>query len=88
LAGVEPEALCFGFDAVMKDSIADGAKLEIIDVAGQAICSQCNNRVEVKQRFYACPKCGAVALSIEQGEELRIKELKVEKCVLIVAVIR
>jgi len=77
LSGVEPEALRFGFDAVMKDSIADGAILEIIDVAAQAVCSQCNNRVEVKQRFDACPKCGGV-LTIEKGEELRIKELEVE----------
>lgn len=78
LAGVEPEALRFGFDAVMKDSIAAGARLEIIDIAGQAICPQCNNRVEVKQRFDACPQCGAFALQIEQGEELRVKELEVE----------
>lgn len=77
LAGVELEALCFGFDVVMKDSIADGAGLEIIEVAGQAFCNHCNNRVEVKQRFDACPKCGG-ALTIEKGEELRIKELEVE----------
>ncbi len=78
LAAVESEALHFGFDVVMKGSIADGARLEIIDVPGLAICVQCNNRVEVKQRFDACPKCGAVALRIVNGEELRIKELEVE----------
>ena len=78
LAAVEPDALRFGFDAVMKGSIADGARLDIIDVAAQAICTQCNNRVEVKQRFEACPNCGSVGLSIKQGEELRIKELEVE----------
>ncbi len=78
LAAVEPEALYFGFDVVMKDSIADGARLEIIDVPGQAFCSQCNNRVEVKQRFDACPKCGAAAMLIEKGGELRVKELEVE----------
>jgi len=78
LAGVEPEALRFGFAAVMKDSIADGARLEIIDIPGQAVCLQCKSRAEVQQRFDACPNCGAVALLIEKGEELRIKELEVE----------
>lgn len=78
LAGVEPEALRFGFDAVMKGSIADGAQLEIIDIPGRAICPQCNNRVKVKQRFDACPECGSVALQIDAGEELRLKELEVE----------
>ena len=78
LAGVEPEALRFGFDAVMKNSIADGARLEIIDIPAQAVCLQCSNRVVLKQRFDACSICGAVALQIEKGDELRIKELEVE----------
>ena len=41
LAGVEVEALRFGFDVVMKDSIAEDARLEIIQVPGQAWCMSC-----------------------------------------------
>ncbi len=78
LAGVEPDALRFGFDAVMKGSMVEGARLEIIDVSGLAVCLRCNNRVDMKQRFDACPACGDIPLLIEKGEELRVKELEVE----------
>jgi len=78
LAGVESEALYFGFDVVMKGSIADGARLELIEVAGQATCPQCSTQVALLQRFDACPVCGVTGLQINAGEELRIKELEVE----------
>jgi len=78
LAGVQVEALQFGFDVVMKDSIAASADLKIIDLLGQAWCLQCMKNVEIRQRFDACPECGAYQLQVNGGEELRIKELEVE----------
>jgi len=78
LASVELDALRFGFAAVMKESIAEGAALEIIEIPGRARCGQCDNEVTLQQRFAACPVCGAVALQLEQGDELRIRELEVE----------
>lgn len=78
LAGVEVEALRFGFDVVMKASIAEGALLAIIDVPGRAWCMQCMKNVALKQRFDPCPECGGFQLQVNGGEELRIKELEVE----------
>ena len=37
LSGVEIEAMRFGFDAVTRDSLADGAELEIIEAAGYRV---------------------------------------------------
>lgn len=78
LSGVEIEAMRFGFDVVMKNSLADGAKLEIIEVPGQAWCMQCSKTVAAEQRFSACPDCGSYQLQVTAGEEMRIKELEVE----------
>ncbi len=78
LAGVELDALRFGFDVVMKNSIADQAKLEIIEIPGQAWCMQCMKNVTVQQRYDACPDCGGYQLQVNGGEEMRIKELEVE----------
>jgi len=78
LAGVEIEALRFGFDAVMRGSLADGARLEIIEVPGEAWCMQCARTVPISQRFDACPECGGHQLQVTGGEELRIKDLRVE----------
>lgn len=78
LAGVEIEAMRFGFDVVTRGTLAEGAQLDIIQVDGQAWCLPCGENVTVKQRFDACPKCGSYQLQITSGEELRIKELEVQ----------
>jgi len=41
LAGVEVEAMKFCFDVVVRDSIAQDAKLVIIETPGQAWCLHC-----------------------------------------------
>jgi hydrogenase nickel incorporation protein HypA/HybF len=78
LAGVEIEAMRFGFDAVTRDTIADGASLEIIEAPGTAWCPHCQQRVEVLQRYDACPSCGHAPLELTAGDEMRIVELEVE----------
>ncbi len=77
LAGVELEAMRFSFDAVTRGTLADHARLEIIQVPGQAWCMQCGKTVPVQQRFDACPDCGGYQLQVTGGEEMRIKELEV-----------
>lgn len=78
LACVEQESLRFFFTVVTEDSIARQAKLEIIDIAGQAVCHACNRTIPVAACHEACPHCGSYALQITQGDGMRIKELEVE----------
>jgi len=78
LAGVEVEAMRFGFDVVTRGTLAEGAQLQIIERPGEAWCLQCAKTVTVKQRFDACPDCGSYQLQVTGGEEMRIKELEVE----------
>ena len=78
LAGVEVEALKFCFDAVVRDSMAQDAKLEIIEIPGQAWCMQCAEVVHVQALFDACPQCGSHQVQVTGGNEMRVKELDVE----------
>jgi hydrogenase nickel incorporation protein HypA/HybF len=78
LAGVDAEAMRFGFDVVVQGSVADGAALEIINLPGRAWCMTCGHEVSVTQRFDACPDCGGYQLQVTGGDEMRIKELEVE----------
>lgn len=78
LAGVEAEAMRFCFDAVMRDSIADGAGLEIVETPGQAWCMKCSRAVEVQASLDACPLCGSYQLQVTGGNALRVRELEVE----------
>ena len=78
MSGVEIEAMRFCFDVVVRHTLADGAKLEIIEVPAEAWCLNCAQTVTVQQRYDACPYCGSYQLQVTRGEEMRIKELEVE----------
>jgi len=78
LAAVEVESLRFCFEAVTRGSLAEGARLEIVELPGIAWCLGCSRSVAIRQRYDACPHCGSHHLQITQGDELRVKELEVE----------
>lgn len=77
LSGVEPDAMRFAFPVVMRGSLAENATLQIIEVAGQAWCSQCQKNVPIQERYDGCPLCENPRLQITDGEQMRIKELEV-----------
>jgi hydrogenase nickel incorporation protein HypA/HybF len=78
LACVEQESLRFSFDAVMRDSIADQARLEITETAGQGRCAKCSLEMPVPALYAACPNCGSYEIQVTGGDEMRVKELEVE----------
>ncbi|HHO59375.1 MAG TPA: hydrogenase maturation nickel metallochaperone HypA, partial [Thiotrichales bacterium] len=41
LSSVEPDAMLFSFDVVTRSSLADGARLNIVNVPGTAWCMYC-----------------------------------------------
>jgi len=78
LAGVEIDALDFCLDVVLKGSVAEGARIEMLIVPGQGWCMQCGETVPITARFDACPKCGGVQVQATGGTEMRVKDLLVE----------
>lgn len=78
LAGVEPELLLFCFDAVAQGTLAEGARLEIIQTPVVAWCMSCSKNVNLGSRFDGCPECSGRELQITGGNELRIKSMEVE----------
>ena len=77
LSCVEPDALRFGFDVVMRGSVADGATLEITSPPAKARCAACHAMAVVQQRYEPCPQCGAGPMEMIQGEELKISKMEV-----------
>jgi len=78
LAGVEVEAMKFCFDAVTRDSLAEGARLEIIATEGEGRCPACHKTVRLAERYDPCPACGGCPVEVTGGTEMRIRELEVE----------
>lgn len=77
LSGVEVEAMKFCFDAVVRDSIAYGAVLEIVATPGTGWCMQCSQTVPMQEVFGECPQCGSHQMQVTGGTEMRVKELEV-----------
>jgi hydrogenase nickel incorporation protein HypA/HybF len=72
---VEPDALRFGFDIVMKDSLAEGAELIITELNGLGVCQQCHRQTEMESFYDACVHCGSRFVKVIQGSEMKIKDL-------------
>jgi hydrogenase nickel incorporation protein HypA/HybF len=78
LSSVEPDAMAFCFDAVSRGTIAEGAKLEVIDVPGAGQCLSCGKTVEISAVFDPCPECGGYPVHPTAGTEMRVRELEVD----------
>ena len=78
LSSIEPEAMRFCFDAVARDSVAAGARLEIVTTAGAAWCIECSEQVALAELGAACPRCGGYRLRVTEGAAMRVKELEAE----------
>ena len=78
LACVEQESLRFGFDVVTRGSVAEQARLEIIEIAGQGRCKKCASDMALAALYEACPNCGGYEIQVTGGDQMRVKELEVE----------
>ncbi|HOG03851.1 MAG TPA: hydrogenase maturation nickel metallochaperone HypA [Accumulibacter sp.] len=78
LSMVEAEAMRFCFDAVSRGTLAEGAALNVVEVAGQGLCFNCNMTVPLAALYDPCPACGGHPVQATGGTEMRVKELEVE----------
>ncbi|MBN1407834.1 MAG: hydrogenase maturation nickel metallochaperone HypA [Calditrichaceae bacterium] len=78
LTGVVREALEFCFESACKGTIAEGAKLEIINIPGNAVCEHCGHRFSGDQVAVPCPKCNEYVFNIQGGRELKLKSVNVD----------
>lgn len=75
LSCVEPDALRFGFDVVMKDTLAEKAKLILTEVDGMGLCDKCGKQVAMESLYDPCIDCGNPFVTVTQGSEMKIKDL-------------
>lgn len=78
LACVEPESLRFAFEVAARGSIAQQARLEIVEMAGRGQCVKCLLEIPVAALYQACPGCGSYEIRVTGGDEMRVRELEVE----------
>ncbi len=76
LSAILPDAIRFCFDLCSRDTVAEGAELEIKETAARARCSACGREFTVEQPIGCCP-CGGIDLEWLSGDELRITQMEV-----------
>lgn len=78
LTAVDKDSLLFSFQVTTQGTLAEDAELYIIDIPGIAQCESCRKMVPLRQYYDTCQACGSHALTVTQGEELRVKSMEVE----------
>jgi len=79
LSGVDPDALSFGFEALVKDTPLEGLVLEIDFRKRVQRCSACQREFTTDMLFSCCPDCGSAATVCISGDELDITYIELEE---------
>ncbi len=79
LAGVDPDALSFAFEALTLDTEFAGLSIDIEYVRPRSRCRECNREFEVRNYELLCPACGSLNTERISGDELEFAYLEIEE---------
>ena len=77
VSGVVPESLEFCFEVCTKQTVLEGATLEIERIAAVGKCKTCGEGFDLLTHSFSCPKCGGTDWEMISGRELIIKGMEV-----------
>ncbi len=75
---IEENALRFCFDIVCRNTLAEGAELNIHIVPAQAWCRECQQTISIARFDSGCSHCGSHNLQIDSGDAMRVKQIEIE----------
>jgi len=78
LIQIVPDIFEFAFIETVKNSIAEGAELDIEILPLKMKCLNCGNDFQPKENRFTCNICGSTDMGIIQGKELFIKSIEGE----------
>ncbi len=77
-SGVVPQCIQYYFDVISKDTVAEGAVLDIRRLPVVIHCNTCGKESEIERLHVSCPLCGSTDLKLIQGREFYIESMEVE----------
>ncbi len=78
VSGVNPDALDFCFQSLVKGTDLEPISLEIERTARRQRCPKCDREFEVVECDPTCPQCGEFQTVLVAGDEMEIVYLEVE----------
>ncbi|PZS07655.1 MAG: hydrogenase maturation nickel metallochaperone HypA [Solirubrobacterales bacterium] len=79
LRQVVPDTLEFYFEFVARDSVCEGARLELEVVDARLRCRPCGVEWEIEIPAFRCPTCGGSDVEIASGNEFEVESIEVEE---------
>ncbi len=78
MSGFVTDCIQFYFDALSRDTIAQGAVLHFELVPAQLRCRSCSAIFTPEDTLWTCPECRERSVEIFRGRELYIESIEVE----------
>ncbi len=79
-----PDSLEFYFGICARETVVDGAVLELEIVPGRLLCRACGHEWRVEMTAFRCPQCASGDVEVLSGEELEVESIEVEDAACIV----
>lgn len=77
-AAIDYSALRFAFESVAKDTICDGAVLDIMEIPAVDYCEACHKEYKVSFVQRSCPLCGVINNMLSTGDEILLYKIEGE----------
>jgi hydrogenase nickel incorporation protein HypA/HybF len=81
LRQVVPESLLFYWEIVARDTVCEGAQLELSEIEARLHCTDCGRDWEPLMAAFRCPNCASAQVAVVAGEELEIDYLELREAV-------
>lgn len=78
LAGVNPDALKFCFEVLVRENKLEPLELEIESCPRRQFCPACDKTFMVADYDLSCPTCGSSDTEFAGGDELELAQLEME----------
>lgn len=79
LRQVVPETLQFYFGFVSRETVCDGARLELEVIDARLRCRPCGTEWAIEIPAFRCPTCGGSEVEVASGDEFEIESIEVEE---------
>jgi hydrogenase nickel incorporation protein HypA/HybF len=79
LAGVDVDALQFGFECIVKDTEWEHVVLAVESIPRVQRCPKCQHEFRMTDYDPQCPRCGEFATQCISGEELDVAYMEVDE---------
>jgi hydrogenase nickel incorporation protein HypA/HybF len=79
LRQVIPDSLEFYFEFVSRETVCEGARLEMEVIDARLRCRPCGTEWAIEIPAFRCPTCGGSEVEVASGDEFEVESIEVEE---------